>query len=109
MTDEPILARFLAEGGDLLVLPDVIVLPDGSDIPLGEVTGAQARGEELVISRDDDEDLSVRLEKADDAEDAQQVITRLLSEASGDEDVTEGLEGSFGGALGDGSPPESGD
>lgn len=107
MSDQPVLARFLAREGDLLVLPDVILLPDGHELPLSEVTAAEARGEELVIRGDTDH--VVRLTKPEDVEDAHQVITRLLSEASGDEDVTEGLEGSFGGALGGGSPPETGD
>lgn len=109
MSDEPILARFLADGGDLLVLPDVIVLPDESDVPMSEVTAAEARDEELVLRREDEDDLIVHLTRPDDAEDAEDVITRLLSEGSSDEDVTEGLEGSFGGALGGGSPPETGD
>lgn len=106
MGDETVLARFPAEGGDLLIHPDMLEVGDGQRIRLDDVVGVRVRGPELEIRARDGSGATIRLAGERDATDAERVITKLLSEAGGDENVTEGLEGSLGGSLGDGSPPE---
>jgi len=102
MTDETVLARFPAEGGDLLIRPDALEVGDGQRIALDDVAAVRTRGRELEIREEDGGGATIRLSGEQDAADAEHVITKLLSETGG----TEGLEGSLGGALGEGSPPE---
>jgi hypothetical protein len=106
MTDDTVLARFPAEGGDLLIYPEALEVGDGQRIRLEDIVGVQTRGAELEIREKDGGGATIRLAGERDAADAEQVVTELLTEASGDENVTEGLEGSLGGSLGEGSPPE---
>ncbi|HEX6209100.1 MAG TPA: hypothetical protein VF058_12185 [Actinomycetota bacterium] len=107
MSDETVLARFPSEGGDLVIRPDTLQLGDGQRIRLEDVKGVRTRGRELEIRQADGGGAAIRLAGDEEAADAEQVLNKLLSQASGDRNVTEGLEGSMGGALGDGSPPET--
>ena len=106
MGDETVLARFPSEGGDLLIHPDALEVGAGQRIRLEDVENVRARGPELEIHEKGGGGATIRLAGERDAADAERVITKLLTEASGDENVTEGLEGSLGGSLGEGSPPE---
>ncbi|HEX6262207.1 MAG TPA: hypothetical protein VF097_05100 [Actinomycetota bacterium] len=107
MTDDTVLARFPSEGGDLVIRPDVLELGGGQRILLEDVTAVRTRGRELEIRQADGGGAAIRLSSDKEAADAEQVLNKLLSEASGDRNVTEGLEGSMGGSLGEGSPPET--
>ncbi|HUG89024.1 MAG TPA: hypothetical protein VMP42_09700 [Actinomycetota bacterium] len=106
MSDDTVLARFPAEGGDLLIRPEALEVGDGQRIRLEDIVSVQTRGAELEIREKGGGGATITLSGEEDATDAEHVITKLLSESSGDGNVTEGLEGSLGGSLGEGSPPE---